>query len=78
MTAYCLWAFDYGKNEIHHGHHPVWIQLAVVPLLIGLLRILRMLDAGEVHAPEDLLMHDRVLQVLGTVWLVLLGIGIYS
>jgi decaprenyl-phosphate phosphoribosyltransferase len=78
VTAYCLWAFDRTGLLSRSGHHFVWIQLSVIPVILGMLHMLRLVDAGLVDAPEELVFRDRVLQGLGVVWIVLFAIGIYG
>jgi len=78
VTAYCLWAFERAGLADHAGHHLIWIQLSVVPVIIGVLYVLRLLDAGRGGAPEDLVLGDRTLQVLGLAWAVLFAVGIYG
>ncbi len=78
VTAYCLWAFDKGGLQSHAGHHFVWIQLSVIPIILGTLHMLRLVDAGLVDAPEGLVFDDHVLQVLGAFWVAMFSIGIYG
>ena len=78
VTAYCLWAFDKAGLLSHAGHHFVWIQLSVIPVILGTLHMLRLVDAGLVDAPEELVFHDHVLQVLGAVWVAMFAIGVYG
>jgi decaprenyl-phosphate phosphoribosyltransferase len=78
VTAYCLWAFDKGGLQSHAGHHVVWIQLSVIPIILGTLHMLRLVDAGVIDAPEDLVFHDHLLQVLGAFWVAMFSIGIYG
>jgi decaprenyl-phosphate phosphoribosyltransferase len=78
VTAYCLWAFEKTGLISHASHHFVWIQLSVIPIILGTLHMLRLVDAGLVDAPEDLVVHDHVLQGLGAVWVALFAIGIYG
>jgi decaprenyl-phosphate phosphoribosyltransferase len=79
VTAYCLWAFERtGLADRAVGHHLVWIQLTVVPVVLGILHVLRLLDAGHGGAPEELALRDRLLQVLGLSWVALFLIGIYG
>jgi decaprenyl-phosphate phosphoribosyltransferase len=78
VTAYCLWAFDRTGLLSHASHHFVWIQLSVIPVILGTLYMLRLVDAGLVDAPEDLVFHDHVLQGLGALWIALFSIGIYG
>jgi decaprenyl-phosphate phosphoribosyltransferase len=78
VTAYCLWAFERAGLVSRAGHHFVWIQLTVIPMILGVLYVLWLLDAGQGGTPEDLLLHDRFLQVLGVLWLALFSIGLYG
>ena len=78
VTAYCLWAFEKAGLLSHVGHHLVWIQLSVVPVILGTLHTLRLVDAGLVDAPEDLFFHDHLLQALGVLWIALFSIGLYG
>lgn len=78
VTAYCLWAFDRGGLADHSGHHFVWIELTVAPVVIGVLYVLWLLDAGKGGAPEELALRDHLLQALGVAWAVLLAIGLYG
>ena len=77
VTAYCLWAFE-RATQVHPGHHPIWIQLTIVPFVIALLHVVRLLDAGEGAAPEELALRDHRLQIYGVVWVVLFAIGVYG
>lgn len=79
VTGYCLWAFDTsatGLSSIHH--HIVPIRLSVVPVVFAILFIMRSADAGDGATPEDLLVHDRVVQALFVTWAGLLALGIYG
>jgi decaprenyl-phosphate phosphoribosyltransferase len=78
VTAYCLWAFDKGGLQTHAAHHFVWIQLSVIPIILGTLYMLRLVDAGLIDAPEGLVFHDHILQVLGAFWVAMFSIGIYG
>jgi decaprenyl-phosphate phosphoribosyltransferase len=80
VTGYCLWAFDTsaaGLSSVHE-HYVVAIRLTVIPLVLGLLYVLRLLESGAGGAPEDLIFEDHTLQVLALVWAVLVAVGIYG
>ncbi len=77
VTAYCLWAFDRAAHA-HPGHDPIWFQLTIVPFVLGLLHVVRDLDAGHGHTPEDLAIHDHRLQLYGLVWVAMFAAGIYG
>jgi decaprenyl-phosphate phosphoribosyltransferase len=74
ITAYCLWAFE--KARV--AHDPVLFQLSIIPFVMALLRYALLLDAGRGGAPEDIVLGDRALQVLGLVWAGLFAAGVYA
>jgi decaprenyl-phosphate phosphoribosyltransferase len=78
VTAYCLWAFEKTGLITRAGHRFVWIELSVVPVILGMLHVLRLLDAGKGGAPEELVFSDRLLQVLGLLWVLMFAIGLYG
>ncbi len=77
VTAYCLWAFERAV-ELHPGHDPIWFQLTIIPFTIALLHIMRLLDAGQGAAPEELALRDHRLQIYGVCWIALFAIGVYA
>jgi decaprenyl-phosphate phosphoribosyltransferase len=78
VTTYCLWAFDTSRSGLSNVRHDATaIQLTVVPVVLALLYILRTLQSGGGGAPEELVLSDRTIQVLGASWAILLLIGIY-
>jgi decaprenyl-phosphate phosphoribosyltransferase len=74
MTAYCLWAFEKAKV----AHDPVLFQLSIIPFVLAVLRYALLLDAGQGGAPEEIVIGDRALQVLGLVWVGLFAAGVYA
>jgi decaprenyl-phosphate phosphoribosyltransferase len=79
VAGYCLWAFDASPTGLSYNHDAtVPIRLSVVPVVLAVLFIMRSADAGDSAAPEDLLLHDRTVQVLLVIWVVLLIIGVYQ
>ncbi len=77
VASYCLWAFARTGLLAHAGDHVVWIELTVIPLVLSVLHILRLLDAGHGGEPENLALRDHVLQGYGVLWLVFMLIGLY-
>lgn len=78
VTGYCLWAFDTsltGLSARHNYFLPV--RLTVVPVVFAMLFIMRSAEAGDGAAPEELLLHNRTVQVLLIIWAVLLAWGVY-
>lgn len=74
LVAYCLWAFE--KADLVDGSVP-WYQISIVPFTCAILRYAQLVDAGEGGAPEELVLRDRMLQLLGLAWLVTFGLGVY-
>jgi decaprenyl-phosphate phosphoribosyltransferase len=72
ILAYCLWAFEVSDRS----GNPVWFQLAIIPFVLGVLRYALLLDQGEGGAPEEVLLRDRVLLIIGLSWVVLFGIAV--
>ena len=72
VIAYCLWAFERGVNIEPSG----WTGLSTVPFVLGIMRYGLLLDQGHGEEPEEVLLGDRVLLILGAVWLALLVLGV--
>ena len=71
--SYCLWAFEKAGES---GADVPWYQLSIVPFAVGILRYALVLDQGRGSAPEDVILGDRTLQVVGAVWLVVFALGV--
>lgn len=79
VTGYCLWAFDTSITGLSSTINDfVPIRLTVVPVVFAVLFILRSADAGDGAAPEELLLHNRIVQVLALIWVGLLAWGVYG
>jgi decaprenyl-phosphate phosphoribosyltransferase len=74
ILAYCLWAFEKSAKV----GTPVWFELSIVPFVLGILRYALLLEHGQGGAPEDVVLSDRVLLVLGAVYVLLFGIAIHG
>jgi decaprenyl-phosphate phosphoribosyltransferase len=72
ITAYCLWAFE---NAAHTGDD-TWFRLSIVPLVIAVLRYALVVDQGGGGAPEEVVLSDRTLQIVGVIWLVTFALGV--
>ena len=75
LVGYCLWAFE--KAALSAASIP-WFELSIVPFGVAVLRYVLLLDTGHGGAPEDVVLGDRALQVMGAVWLVVFAIGVYA
>lgn len=76
VVGYSLWAFSFQTAAFHH-HDEIFFQLSIVPILLGLLHFTFLIDSGKGARPEDLVLHDHQLQLLGLLWAVLFGLGVY-
>jgi len=74
ITAYCLWAFEKGASAPKGA---LWIESSILFFVAAILRYALLVDQGQGGAPEDVLMSDRLLQVIGAIWMIVLIIGIY-
>ena len=75
IAAYCLWAFE-RPEEVGGGE--IWYELSIIPFVLGMLHYALRLEQGAGAAPEELALKDRPLQLLGVVWVVLVGLGVHA
>ena len=73
-TAYSLWAFEMAENQ----DDIPWATISIAPFVLAILRYARDVDKGSAGAPEEIVMHDRVLLVLGALWVLTVGVGVFS
>lgn len=80
VMSYCLWAVERADGDPVAGLEPAspWAQLSIVPFLIAVLRYALLVDQGKGSAPEDVILHDRQMQLMGVLWALCLMIGIYA
>jgi len=74
LVGYCLWAFE--KAELADASEP-WFQLSIVPFALAIFRYSLLVDSGHGGAPEDVVLGDRTLQVIGALWAVTFALGVY-
>jgi decaprenyl-phosphate phosphoribosyltransferase len=74
LVTYCIWAFD--TREAAGSTWPFY-ELSIIPMGTALLRYTLILEQGHGAVPEEIFAHDRVLQVLGLIWIVIFGVGVY-
>jgi decaprenyl-phosphate phosphoribosyltransferase len=74
LVSYCIWAFD--TKELAGTTWPFY-ELSIVPMATALLRYTLIIEQGHGAAPEEIFASDRTLQVLGLVWVVVFGLGVY-
>jgi len=77
ILGYCLWAFSL-QTALEHHRDPIWYQLSIVPMLLALLRYTYVVEGKNGGRPEELVLSDRSLQLLGLIWVVLFTAGVYA
>lgn len=73
IMTYALWSF-----QISADHKSVWAEISMAPFVLAVLRYAVMVDAGEGGEPEDVALHDHVLQVIALVWVGCLLVAVYA
>jgi decaprenyl-phosphate phosphoribosyltransferase len=71
IIAYAVWAF---KQPLHSLP---WSELSIIPFVASVGRYALLLRDGRGSEPENLLLDDRILQLLGVLWVGLFVYGIY-
>jgi decaprenyl-phosphate phosphoribosyltransferase len=74
VLAYCLWAFERSAPV----GRPIWFQLSIVPFVLAILRYALLLEQGKGGAPEELVLSDRSLQIIGVAWVVFFAIAVHG
>lgn len=73
VMSYCLWAVE--RADVAAA--TPWTQLSVIPFLIAVLRYALLVDQGKGAAPEDVILHDPQMQIMGVLWVATLLLGVY-
>lgn len=74
VLGYCLWALESGQAG--DGSLLPWRQLSVIAFILAVLRYAVFADRGTAGAPEDVVLRDRPLAVIGLVWLAMYGLAV--
>lgn len=70
LVCYGLWAFE------RDGYSGSWFMVSMVPFTIAILRYAVDVDGGLAGEPEDIVLRDRVLQLLGVAWIGTIGAAV--
>ena len=72
IVTYCLWAFEHPRtSEIP------WWGLSIVPFVVGIMRYALLVDRGGGGAPEELILRDPGMRLVGLAWLTLFLGSVY-
>jgi decaprenyl-phosphate phosphoribosyltransferase len=73
LFAYSMWAFQLPAVD-----GVPWRPLTILPFAVCLLRYGALVRAGAGEAPDELILHDRLLQVAAIAWLLLFAFGVHA
>ncbi len=74
VTAYSLWAFEMGETQ----EGIPWSTISIAPFVMAILRYAVDVDKGSAGAPEEIVLHDRVLLCLGVLWVGTMALGVFD
>ncbi|MER5179505.1 decaprenyl-phosphate phosphoribosyltransferase [Streptomyces sp. NPDC002896] len=74
VLAYCLWALEEGG--VAATSLLPWRQLSMVAFILAVLRYAVFADRGTAGEPEDVVLRDRPLALIGLVWLAMYGLAV--
>jgi decaprenyl-phosphate phosphoribosyltransferase len=76
VLAYCLWALEEGG--VPHTSVLPWRQLSMVAFILAVLRYAVFADRGTAGEPEDVVLRDRALTLIGGVWVAMYGLAVVN
>ncbi|HSU35639.1 MAG TPA: decaprenyl-phosphate phosphoribosyltransferase [Propionibacteriaceae bacterium] len=76
LISYSLWAFEVREQEAAFGLP--WTAISIAPFTLGLLQYALEVDTGNAGEPEEVVLHDRVLQGIGALWLVIISVAVFT
>ncbi|MEU0385860.1 decaprenyl-phosphate phosphoribosyltransferase [Streptomyces chartreusis] len=74
VLGYCLWAMEEGG--VPHTSVLPWRQLSMVAFVLAILRYAVFADRGTAGEPEDVVLRDRALALIGLVWVAMYGLAV--
>ena len=72
VTSYCLWAFEKASAT----GETTWFRLSIVPFVLAVLRYAFVIEEGRGGAPEEIVLSDHVIQLMGLLWIVAFAVGV--
>ncbi len=71
VLCWGLWAFE------RDGGGGSWFAVSIVPFTVAILRYAVHIDGGDAGEPEEIALHDRVLQMLALGWIGTVGVAVF-
>jgi decaprenyl-phosphate phosphoribosyltransferase len=78
LISYSLWAFETRETRGDPLMGVPWTAISIAPFTLGLLQYALEVDSGNAGEPEDVVLHDHVLQAMGVVWLVVISVAVFG
>lgn len=73
IGAYCIWAFSRPTRD-----EVPWMEVSIVPFVLGVMRYALLVVQKEGGAPELVLARDRPLQLIAAAWVGVFVLGAYA
>lgn len=77
IACYSLWAFETTRTSAPHLWGVPWSQLSIAPFTLAMLRYAYRIDRGDAGEPEDAVLGDRTLQLMGVAWVIPVVLGVF-
>jgi decaprenyl-phosphate phosphoribosyltransferase len=74
VLGYCLWALESGG--VADASLLPWRQLSMIAFILAVLRYAVFADRGTAGEPEDVVLRDRPLAVIGLAWAAMYGMAV--
>ncbi len=75
IMSYSLWAFEQSKLQLWGI---AWTTISIAPFTLAVLRYAMKIDQGQAGEPEDVVLSDRILQVLAVLWVIPVAIAVFG
>jgi decaprenyl-phosphate phosphoribosyltransferase len=77
LISYSLWAFQTAEVDPRDLLGIPWRAISIAPFTLGLLQYALEVDTGNAGEPEDVVLHDHVLQGIGVIWIVVISLAVF-
>ena len=80
VATYCLWVFDRAASlrPAERSEDLILFELSIIPFVLAVVVLEVAFRRGRGGEPEELALSDRVLQLFGMAWVVLLLCAVYT
>ncbi|MGB4916696.1 MAG: decaprenyl-phosphate phosphoribosyltransferase [Propionicimonas sp.] len=75
IMSYSLWAFE---QRYAQPFGVAWTAISIAPFTLAVLRYAMRVDQGQAGEPEDVVVSDRILQVLAVLWVIPVAIAVFG